>query len=98
VPFFKPAFFAFFLMQSCLFGSAITDTIYGNTVEVLQKPRFYEKSRILQCSRLEKILRKWTKKMSKNEIDEILLCKLDAALGNLRNFFGAKNTAPFMVW
>jgi len=36
--------------------------------------------------------------MSKNEIDEILLCKLDAALGNLRNFFGAKNATPFMVW
>jgi hypothetical protein len=85
-------------MQSCLFGWALADTIYGNTVEIMQKPKFYEKSRILQCSRLEKILRKWTKKMSKNEIDERLLCKLDAALGNLRNFFGAKNTTPFMVW
>ncbi len=30
------------------------------------------------CTRVEKILRKWTKKMSKNEIDEILLGKFDA--------------------
>jgi hypothetical protein len=30
------------------------------------------------CTRLEKFLRKWTKKMSKNEIDEILLGKFDA--------------------
>jgi len=51
----------------------------------------------LLCTRVEKIFRKWTKKMSKNEIDEILLCKFDAALGNLRNFFGANNTTPYMV-
>jgi hypothetical protein len=51
----------------------------------------------LLCTRVEKILRKWTKKMSKNEIDEILLCKFDATLGNLRNFFGAQNARPYMV-
>uniref|UniRef100_A0A6C0M051 Uncharacterized protein n=1 Tax=viral metagenome TaxID=1070528 RepID=A0A6C0M051_9ZZZZ len=35
--------------------------------------------------------------MSKNEIDERLLCKNARALGNLRNFFGAIFATAFMV-
>jgi|UniRef100_A0A6C0M2T7 hypothetical protein len=82
--FFKNPFFPYAVMQ---FYAVIYYIIYHAKHFKTTNIHFLRKCRIFRCSRVEKILRNGQKKMSKNRIDETFLCKFDALLGKLRNFF-----------
>ena len=50
------------------------------------------------CTKVKKILEKWTRKYVQKWIPRYLFGKKRAALGNLRNFFGAMLERPYMQW
>jgi hypothetical protein len=49
------------------------------------------------CTKVKKILRKWTKKYVQKSIPRYLFVKKRAVLGNLRNFFNGTFMRPFML-
>ena len=49
------------------------------------------------CTKVKKILRKWTKKYVQKSIPRYLFVKKRAVLGNLRNFLRHVDMTPFML-
>ena len=69
---------------------------------MLTKNRWYLKNKfcyfsIRICTRVEKFLRNGHKKYVQKSICRNLFVQIRRALGNLRNFFGALRTRPYML-